>query len=101
MCTKLRIIEKRIIEIQKQIGQTYEMAYKRFAVKDHADMAAEGGQTKLLRNELEELETERKFLLDRRENWLPKTIWIVIVPIVVSIIVNVLSLYIINRFGLK
>ena len=48
MCTKLRSIERRIVEIQKQISQTYETAYKHYSVKDHADMAAEGGQTKVI-----------------------------------------------------
>jgi hypothetical protein len=101
MCIKLKNIEKRIVEIQKQISQTYETAYKRFPVKDHADMAAEGGKTKLLRNELEELETKRRFLLDRRESWLPKTIWNVVIPIAISIIVTILTLYITNRFGIN
>lgn len=101
MCTKLRNIEKRISEIQKQIGQTYETAYKQFAVKNHADMAAEGGKTKLLRNELEELETKRKFIVDRRESWLPKTIWNLLVPIVVSILASVITIYTVNRLGLK
>lgn len=95
MCTKLRSIENRIAKIQKQISQTYETAYKRYPVKDHADMAAEGGKTKLLRNELDGLETKRKFLLDRRESWLPKTVWSILVPIFVSII----TLYITRQFG--
>lgn len=101
MCTQLHSIEKRITEIQKQISQTYAIAYKKYAVKDHADMAAEGGKTKLLRNELEELETKRKFLLDRRESWLPKALWNVLVPIIVSIIASLFTLYVTNHFGLR
>lgn len=100
MCTKLRSIERRIVEIQKQISQTYETAYKHYSVKDHADMAAEGGQTKLLRNELEELETKRRFELDRRESWLPKTTWNVTVPIFVSIVASIITLYVSKKLGL-
>ena len=100
MCTKLKNIENRISEIQKQINQTYETAYKQYPVKDHADMAAEGGKTKLLRNELETLETKRKFLLDRSESWLPKTLWNVLVPFIVSIIVSIVTIYITKKIGL-
>ena len=99
MCIKLKSIESRIIEIQKQISQIYMTAYKKYPVKDHADMAAEGGETKLLRNELETLETRRKFLLDRRESWLPKSIWNVVIPIVVSIIASITTLYITKNFN--
>lgn len=98
MCTKLRSIENRIAEIQKQISQTYETAYKKYSVKDHADMAAEGGKTKLLRNELDELEIKRKFLLDRRESWLPKTLWNVVVPILSSIVTSIVTLYVSKYF---
>lgn len=100
MCTKLKTIEKRIEEIQKQIEETYKTAYNRYAVKDHADMAAEGGKTKLLRNELEGLETKRRFELDHRESWLPKTLWNVIVPILVSIMASVTVLYLSRIFQL-
>ena len=100
MCTRLKKIENRIAEIQNKINQVYEIAYKKYPVKDHADMAAEGGKTRLLRNEIETLETRRKFLLDRRESWLPKSLWNIIIPVLVSITASIITLYVTKKMGL-
>ena len=96
MCSKITKIEKRIVEVNHQIEEMYEIAYKKYPVKDHADTAAEGGKTKLLRNEINTLEIQRRFLLDRRESWLPKTLWIVLVPIIISIVTSILTPYIVS-----
>lgn len=48
-------------------------------------------------SKIDTLEAQRKFILDRRESWLPKTIWNFFVPIAVSIIISLLVV----RFNLK
>lgn len=51
-----------------------------------------GETMEVLKGRIEELELRRKFILDRRESWLPKTTWNLLVPIVVSIIVTIFTL---------
>ena len=46
-------------------------------------------EMKASKSRLGELETKRRFILDRRESWLPKTIWSAVVPIIVSIVTNI------------
>lgn len=97
MCFRLKIVESLILEKERYINERYKKAYKSMPDKNLADMMAEGGDTKLLRNEINILEKERKFILDRRSSWIPKTIWNVIIPILVTLITT----YFLYKFGLK
>lgn len=85
---KLRKIEEQIIEKINQIG---------CLPTPTGVLVDEVEEKQLLQGELDALKTQRKFLLDRRESWLPKTLWNVLVPILVTII----TLYVINLLGLK
>ena len=49
-----------------------------------------------LNAKLNKLETERQFILDHRESWLPKTIWNIIVPIIISVSIAILGKYLIK-----
>lgn len=87
---KLKKIEEQIIEIKGQINLNKN---------NDVSLQCGGGKSpyvelenERLSDELDKLETQRNFLLDRRESWMPKTIWNVIVPIVVTII----TLYIVK-----
>ena len=53
----------------------------------------EAGESAEIRNRLEELEFERKFILDRRESWLPRTIRNLLVPIIILIITTFFTLW--------
>ena len=85
--SRLQRIEKDILAIHKQESDGNDRARNIFY------------QGKL-RSDREKLEKERQFLLDRRESWLPKTIWMVIVPIVVSVIATVITQYVLNHLGI-
>ncbi len=50
-----------------------------------------------LDSQISTLETKRNFILDRREGWLPKTIW----NILVSIVVTVITVYILKFIGME
>jgi len=84
--TKLHKIEERILYLKGEITETPIGPYN--FIKPEWQLAS-------LKNELENLETERQFILDKRDNLFWRFIWNVIVPIVVSTItaytVSVLS----------
>lgn len=81
---KLKKIEKQIIEIKEQINFNKNNDVSRqYGGEKSTLVELENEQ---LLDELDKLETQRNFLLDRRESWIPKTIWNVIVPIVVTVI---------------
>lgn len=45
---------------------------------------------KPLLHKLDMLRTEREFLLSKREAWLPKTVWNLVVPILVSVLTAII-----------
>lgn len=92
---KLKKIEEQIIEVKRQIN---------FNRNNDISRQYGGGQSPHVKSENEQLsgelgkfETQRNFLLDRRESWMPKTIWNVILPIIVTII----TLYLAKLLGLN
>ncbi|MHB8870973.1 MAG: hypothetical protein ACYC5G_00740 [Candidatus Doudnabacteria bacterium] len=80
----LHKIEKRIIEIKQEI------ANKPKELRQPIPQEILDGQVRVaikpLTEELEQLQLQRQFILDRRDNLFWKTIWNIIVPIVVSLI---------------
>lgn len=84
--TRISDIERRILEIKKTLSDK----------KREKEMASEipmpAFEKKLeianrpLLEELDQLETERKFLLDERDSLFWRIIWNVVVPIIVSLI---------------
>ncbi len=85
----LQKIEKRILDVHEKQRQ----AIRRGKNNPFYD--------KEIENTLNQLGNERKFLLDRRESWLPKTIWMVLVPIIVSIVASILTLYVTKKLGFE
>ena len=84
--SKLKDIEKKILEKSKEI--TGQKGPRIITSWNHdADLPK-------LESELNDLKAERSFMLDRRESWLPKMLWNILVPIVVSIVVSITTLYI-------
>lgn len=84
---------KRISDIEKEIFLTkqeiFELPQK--LKSPHLSQAQLDGlvnkEKEPLLYKLDLLKIEREFLLSKREAWLPKTIWNLIVPIIVSLIV--------------
>lgn len=83
---KLRKIEQKIIEIQRRINEEINIPYYTGVLN----------KKNILLAEKELLDTERKFLLDRRESWLPKTLSSIVIPIIVSL----LTVYLTKKMGL-
>ena len=89
----------RLKEVEKEILKSYrEIGYN----PSGGIIADERGiKFDLFRHELKKLEKERQFLLDRRESWLPKTLWTVLVPIIISIAVSVFTPYLLKHLGME
>ena len=50
-----------------------------------------------LQDELKKLEIKRQFILDRRNSWVAKSVWNVVVPIVISVI----TAYLVSVFVMR
>ena len=72
---KLKEIENEIIEIHE-----YDLPFSGTSL---------AGTKEWKGKQLNILEARRRFLLDRRESWLPKTIWNLIIPILASIVTTI------------
>ena len=94
---RLKKIEKRILEIKNILAD-----------KDREKKMASGvvmpvfegrlkNANRPLLEEKDRLETERQFILDRRDSMLWRVVWNILVPIFVSIC----TVYALNRFGLN
>ncbi|MEI6280896.1 MAG: hypothetical protein WCP17_02765 [bacterium] len=94
---KLSQIEKRILEIKNILAD-----------KDREKKIASGlampvfegrlkNANRPLLEEKDRLETERQFILDRRDSLLWRVVWNILVPILVSIC----TVYALNQFGLN
>src|ERR1035437_5148949 len=99
---KLRKIEKEIIDtigqilICKSVNVSIPIIHTSKFAGDGIFVEKISSQDKhieVLECQLKELENKRRFLLDSRESWLPKTLWNLFIPIVVSVVVTVLTLY--------
>lgn len=90
--TNLKDTEKQINEIKQKIAEikSDEVFNEQFAIQSFSKEK----QIFYLQSELDKFETRRKFLLDRRNSWLPKTTWNVLVPIIVSVVSTIVILYI-------
>lgn len=90
----LKRIEKRIIEIKKEIAGKEKELWKPIA-QPYIEEAVKKA-IKPLAEELDELETERGFILDSRNSLFWKTVWNIAVPIIVSIITAILVIRLFN-----
>lgn len=91
---RLGVVEKRILEIKHTLGD--ENRRKEFA-RGVAMPVFEGrlkNANRPLEEELDRLESERKFILDARDNLLSRMIWNFAIPIVISFI----TAYLVSRF---
>ncbi len=85
---KLSSIENRIIELKQEITNKPTELSKRLediGVTQHQLDGLVEKDNNPLQAELEKLEFKRQFILDRRDNLFWKTIWNILVPILVSI----------------
>ena len=98
---RLSEIEKRILEIKKILSDSDREKF--IQASTYQALNVFGGPTVLeqenrpLIEEKEALETERRFILDRRENLFWRTIWSGVIPVIASIA----TVLILNHFGLK
>ncbi|OGL87441.1 MAG: hypothetical protein A3K16_05640 [Omnitrophica bacterium RIFCSPLOWO2_01_FULL_45_24] len=78
-------IQKQILEIKSQLTER-SSSYRAVGM-------FETGESEVLKSKLEELETERRFILDYRESWVPKTLWNLFFPIIVAFITTLFTLW--------
>ena len=92
---KLKNIEEQILVLKSEINSNKNNdVWLQYGGKQSPMIEQENLQ---LLSKLDKLETQRKFFLDHRESWMPKTIWNVIVPVLVTII----TLYFVKLLGLN
>ena len=77
----LKEIEERLLEIDAE-----KSARSYGAAKNIIQAIKDGDDIKYLDVEKTRLQLKRQFILDRRNSWKAKSIWDVVVPIIVSII---------------
>ncbi len=80
----LKDIEERLLEIDAEKSARIHNAKEDYS--GSIDDEIEANDIAYLDVEKTQLEMKRQFILDKRESWLPKTIWNLFVPIVVAII---------------
>lgn len=98
--SKLWRIEKDIINLKKNLlknedQQFYNLSKKKVEVSNLE--SAIRMVTSEMRSEIEVLELERKFILDRRNSLFWRIIWNILIPITVS----VGTVYLLNYLGLR
>ena len=67
--SKLKKTENEIVQIKANLTEKIPL-FPGIATSPH-----ERREVEMSKSRLEELETKRRFILDHRESWLPKTIW--------------------------
>ena len=83
---RLGKIEKRILKLKEEIAnKPLDVSLSSSVTMATYEKRLEKA-LKLLNDELEQLETERRFILDRREGLFWKFIWNILIPIIVSVI---------------
>lgn len=82
--TSLKAIEERLLEIEHEKPMRIHNSKENYSgsIEDEIEAA----DIDYLDVEKAQLQLKRQFILDNRSSWLAKSIWNVIVPIVVSII---------------
>lgn len=85
---RLSYIEKEIFQVKTDIFNLPQKL-KRPVAQRVLDGLVEREKKPLL-HKLDLLETERSFLISKREAFLPKTIWNLIIPIIASVITAVI-----------
>ncbi len=86
-------IEREIVENQKRMN---EIEYEVRENYNDESWILEHEYTELEKHN-KVLELERRHKLDRRNSWRAKMIWSILVPIILSLLISMLSVY----FGLK
>lgn len=81
---ELAAIEKRLLEIEPEKARRIYDLHENWNGTD--DDTIEEYNIEYLDIEKGTLQMRRQFILDRRESWLPKSIWNLIVPIVIAVI---------------
>jgi len=83
--SKISKIEDEILAKMKLVTEKMDSPsfYSSFTSIVHPNRKSE---VDIMIHELEQLKTKKQFLLDRRESWLPKALWNLVAPVVVSII---------------
>lgn len=76
--SRLHIIQNRLLEIEKEI-RSISLVFNNVLI------------------EKAQLELERQFILDERNNWKSRMVWNVLVPIIVSLVTS----FLIAKFYLK
>ena len=82
--SSLKDIEERLLEIDAEKSARIHNAKENPSYD--IDAIIEADDIEYLDVEKTQLQLKRQFILDKRESWLPKTIWNLIVPIIVAII---------------
>lgn len=85
---RLNQVEKEIYQVKTEIFNL-PLKLKRPVAQSVLDGLVEREKKPLL-YKLDMLETERNFLISRREAFLPKTIWNLIIPVLASVITAIL-----------
>jgi hypothetical protein len=97
MCTRIYKIEKRILEITKLVSRdSVQRGLSGRGIVRHFIDDEMKSQDEPLLKEKTLLETERQFILGRRDNLFWKALWNVIVPILVTI----MTMIVLSKFGL-
>lgn len=78
-------IEERLLVIEYEKPRRIHNAQENPS-GDEWDQIMEADEIAHLDVEKAQLQLKRQFIIDRRESWLPKTIWNLIVPIIAAII---------------
>ncbi len=97
---KLFSIEKRIIELKQEIAKKPKELRKRLEDVGVSQSQLDGlveNENEPLQDELKKLEIKRQFILDRRNSWVAKSVWNVVVPIVISVI----TAYLVSVFVMR
>lgn len=90
----LRKVEDRLLEIE------HEKEARLYNLREDSSGSIEDeierSDISYLDVEKKQLQLKRQFILDERNGWKAKSIWNIIVPISVSIIVSVITVYVIH-----
>lgn len=86
---RISAIEKQIFEVKNEMFGLPQKLKNPYVNQGTLDKMVEKAKKPLL-HQLDLLETERSFLISQRESWLPKTIWNLLIPILVSVITAII-----------
>lgn len=93
--TSLKKIEARLLEIEHEKPMRIHNAKENYS--GSIDDEIEAGDIRYLDVEKTQLQLKRQFILDKRNGWKAKSVWNVIVPIIVSVITT----YLVSLFVMR